>query len=375
MLKKIVTKRVSLFKKSFPVYETSTKGNLYHRLNPSTVEHQLNFTGFSATKAQLKKIGTVEKYITKTEDALFLIVPETGKFLIKDKTKRYGGAYFKRVTIKDLIRYPILADTFFVGRKFEYLKDYPNLWNFRLCQNFTSLKELKVFMDYEFISDKKFYSIFELNYSSDYILYMYKTKNKPDIVSLFTNNKGNHTKIFQLIYDTMGLARAINVTFEIPAGLNKLQDIHDDFTKIMNTRKLSVCSKEIDYDLKPINEPGKMFFLEYWNNIGVQYRKLETQYDMLEQGIKQTHCLGSKDLRDNTFYSITYMDKSYEIQIHPNSGLITQFLGKYNTQPPEELKSMIFNKEINYRHSIITLQPNKVVRMMEFDIVMDDLPF
>jgi hypothetical protein len=382
MLKKIVNKRVEMFKQIFPEYETSKKGNLYYKLNPYQSEKQLPYTGFSVTKGTYKKMGQRTTYNKGECDAIFLIKPDTGKMLIK---RRYLRNY-KIMTLKDVRDLPVVAPTFFIGRKFEYAKDYPILWKYPLTQNFTSLKELKNFLGFDFINNKQFYSMFQEDEARDYLKLFFFAKNKSNVYNLLTNND-NHAAIFDIFHDYLTLCQSRGVEVKIPAGINKLRAYHDELVYIVNQEKLRDADKNKYFELLPIKPPkGKIFFLDYWDSIGLKYRKLESQYDMLLQGIKQNHCIGSNyshTLHHQTFYTITHKGEEYDMQIFPD-GRVGQFYGKYNRPVDSDLRRELKeNPNISYIHRIMEIADSSPMepitpmrrRLQVMGDPNDDLPF
>lgn len=368
MLKKIREKKVRAFKEIFPVHQVSKKGNLYFRHRPHTKDLDLYFGGHCVVKGTFDKLGTKEVRKLQTQDAIFLIDPRTGKQLIKH---REGN--IKRMTLKDVIMYPILTNIFFPGRKFEYLINYKKLWVYPLAQNFTSLKGFKTFLGYDFLSDDDFYAVFSNCETFDYILLMGMTNDKHNLIKLLKSKSHSDPQKNNYLTDYIEMCVDANVKPNIPAGMNKLIQRHDDLVLELNMVKLAVASKDVQYLEKRVDtNNGRPYFTDYWDSIGLSYRRLNTQYDMLMQGIKQSHCIGSNyshRLKDYSFYTIKYQGMEYDLQIYP-SGMIGQFYGKKNTYPAMQIKVLVINNDVSYEHKIVEnsevdIQPIQKINLTE----------
>ena len=275
MRKALIDKRIGIFKEMFPEYKTSKKGNFYVRIvskgpdvknkwgasmfgkleDRGYVKKEITITGRGATKSMLDKIGDV--IIRKEDVALKVLITPRGKLM----TKLDGsGNRFKLMTLKSLFmigtgeyydqkyRYGFkkedLENLFFTGRKYEYLKAYPNLRAWKLFQNFNSLKEAKNFLGYDFISCKDFYDLFPSDaLKGDMIraLWVAKTHDeKVNVVNLLRKGKLN------FFVDYLDMAKQLEVkSVEIPYGANKLTELHDNLVVELNKGKADKYSDEV----------------------------------------------------------------------------------------------------------------------------------
>ena len=390
MLKRLINKRLETFKERFPEYQTSKAGNIYFKKDPCFVERNMRYSGLSVTKGTYEKMGQDNKFKMSSCEAIFLIKPDTGKLLINRK----NGKNYKLMTVKDVVFYPELAPLFFIGRKFEYLQHYPKLWKFPLAQNFGSLRELKSFLGFPFISDDDFYGVFKSDsYEHDYIFLFHLAKNKVNAYNLLRQHP-SHDKIFHYLIDYVSLCDQCGVEPQIPGGFNKLKQLHDDLVYQINQEKLAVADKEIRYVIERPTTPAEgTFFLDVWRDMGLNFRKLESQYDMLLQGMKQSHCIGSNyshQMDKQSFFTITYEGMEYDMQIYSGDIIynhIGQFYGKRNCNPPQELKDMVRDPQISYAHRIVPifklgemskLKPLSIINPYNnryVEVVGDDDPF
>lgn len=389
MLKKLVEKRVNLFKTGFPDYQTSKKGNLYFRYKPSHDTLNIHYSGFSMTKGTFSKVGTTDRRLIQTQRAIFLIKPDTGKLLVK----REGAKNYKLATMRDVISLECEAFTncFFVGRKFEYLKEYPKLWLFRIFQNFNSLKEAKKFLGFGFLSDDEFTNIFKntSGYAVDYVMMMGITKNKAKFVSLM-NSEDRHQEIYRIFEDYVRMCREVDLRPTIPGTFKRLKTLHDDLSKTLSLRKAANASNEVIFETRYVKpEEGKTFYCDAWERKGIQFKQLVTKREMYYQGLKQKHCIGSahSDMMGSySYYTITFKGSDYDIQVIP-TGRVGHFYGSCNTTPPEELREMIYDDTISYVHNIVRIKSEEDLEKHELKSIKgnglvaaeaedyDDLPF
>lgn len=327
MLKKIVEKRTEVFKEKFPNFQVSKKSNsLYTKIGEKTRDKEVFISGRAVTKTTLDKLGTKVNWKENYSQYVYLLTPK-GRLMVS------SGGNFKSLSLRELSqRHELLEDIFFIGKKYEWLKNYKKLWEYRLFQSFSSLADAKKFLGFSFISDQDFYDLFGGGWY-DYLSVMILAKEKSNAVRLLKNidNEDKDT-----LKDYIQMCQDNNIPIEIPAGKNKLQELHDNAMWEINRKNMDAYSKEFRYEITEN-------FTQIWKERGLEFRRLETPYQMYEQGIKQAHCIGtnySNGLGSYAFYSFSYKDKEYEIQIGTN-GDVWQFYGRKNTNPPQELKEKV----------------------------------
>lgn len=355
MLKKIVDKRVELFKEKFPNFQVSKKSNsLYTKIGERTIDKEVFISGRAVTKATLNKLGSKVAWKESHSSYVYLLTPK-GRLMVS------SGGNFKSLSLKELSqRHEELKDIFFIGKKYEWLKDYSKLWEYRFFQSFNSLADAKKFLGFSFISDQDFYDLFGNDWY-DYLSIMILAKDKSNAVRLLKNidNEDKDT-----LKDYIQMCQDNNIPIEIPAGKNKLQELHDNAMWEVNKKNMDAYSKEFRYEITEN-------FTKIWKERGLSFRRLETPYQMYEQGIKQSHCIGTNyagSLGSYSFYSFNFKDRDYEIQISPN-GSVRQFYGRKNTNPPQELKEKVTTnitlsfdlKDINTDVINYPMDKNKVV--------------
>jgi hypothetical protein len=375
MLKKIRDKRIQVFKETYPDFTTTKAGNFMYKINHKRVDINIEHSGYSVTKGLLKKLGTTETINRGIEDGIVLMCT-TGKMLIKWNE----GRNFKRMTLKDVMQYSKLATFYFIGRKYEYLENYPLLWSYRLFQNFTSLKEAKMFLGYDFISDEDFYLLVEILrikggekaedlqkigvdrmdwrgsfYGGvDIIKILAGGINKVNTAYLISNGlKGK--KDLDTLVDYVGMCLENDIPCHIPKGRNLLHELHDFVSIKLAKEKLDKASDVQYYKAEPVkNVP---FYEEVWGERGVKFKRVNTERKMLELGFIRKHCIGSmySNLLDrHSFYTVYWEDEPYEIMLSPSSQRWNQFYGKRNSHPPKDLVDLILVD--SFQHKITRIE-------------------
>lgn len=343
MLKKIKERRIEQFKKVFPDYKVSDKtGSLYTKIGAYESKKSVKINGRAVTKNTLGNLGKTFNWVEHNCHCIYLITP-AGKLMVKNYNNN-----FKTVTLKSVQASSQEIDSiFFIGKKYEYLKSYPNLFPYRFFQNFKSLSDAKKHLGYSFISDEDFYSLF-VNNSIDYLSVMILAKEKKNAVRLL---KEMSSETADTLKDYIEMCQENNLPIEIPAGKNKLEELHDSAMWEINRKSMNSYSKEYRYDIEEN-------FTDVWRERGLDFRRLETPYEMYAQGIKQIHCIGTNYagyLGSNAFYSFKYEDKEYEIQIYQN-GTVGQFYGRKNTPVPTQLRDNAV-KNIDLKYKLKDLKP------------------
>lgn len=344
MLKKIKDKRIEQFKADFPDFQVSKKTNsLYCRIGVTESTKQTKHTGRAVTKNTIKKIGQIHEWKVSTARFVYLLTVG-GRLMVSKQGGNFKGVGLKQIRQEN----GDLSNVFFIGKKYEWIKNYPNLYPYRLFQGFNSLSEAKKFLGFSFISDDDFTNLFGEDHY-DCLTPMILAKEKKNVVRLY---KGLDSDTKDMLSDYINLCQDNNIEIEIPAGKNRLEELHTYAVWEVNKKTADCYSKEKKYE---VSEE----FTKVWKERGLEFKRLETPYEMYAQGIKQQHCIGTnyaKSLHRNVFYTFNYDNKSYEIQIYDNGG-VGQFYGKRNTQVPNELRAKV-TKEINLKFTLKDIQPD-----------------
>jgi len=328
MLKKIREKRIEQFKKDFPDFKVAKKtGSLYIPIDEQKIPKTIKYNGRAITKGTINKLGTFQHWDITTNRRVYLMSPK-GRLMIK-----YPNKNFKSVTLKSLRGdCNDLSNVFFIGKKYEWLKDYGKLQAYKFFQGFNSLGEAKKFLGYSFISDEDFVKCFS-EYDVDALEVMILAKEKKNAVNLLKDIK---SETIDILRDYISMCQDNGLSIEIPAGKNKLEELHDSARWEINKMTAEYYSKEYRYGIKED-------FTEFWKESGLVFRRLETPYEMYTQGLKQHHCIGTnyaKTLHQYAFYTFTFEDNEYDMQIY-RDGTIGQFYGRKNCSPPESLREKI----------------------------------
>lgn len=342
MLKKLIDKRIDAFKEKFPEYEVSRNGNIYYREGVREVERRIRFNDLSVTKNTINKLGTTTVFKEKTSQNVYLITKK-GKLMQRNSMNRFTNLTLKKS------KYTNLLDIWMIGRKYEWMKDYPALLEYKFFQSFGNLSEAKNFLGYSFLSDKDFYQIF-IDGNNTQVLYMViKAKNKANVAKLL-KNLDYDTR--QLLKDYIQICEEKGYDLDIPAGKNALREIHDN--AIWEARK----EDAENYSRLEIYDGKDCAFEDEWRKRGIDFKRIMSPYEMYEIGAKQQFCLGTNyynQLHNYSFYSVFYEGKEYEMQIS-TSGYVNQFHGYKNiVNPPQELKDKLI-KDVDLKHSIIKLK-------------------
>lgn len=344
MLKKILEKRIELFKQEFPDFQISKKsGSLYTKIGIYENKKSVVYTGRAITKGSISKLGKKVDWVEKKSRYVYLLTPK-GRLMISKNGDNFRSATLR--TIRQECKG--LQSLFFIGKKYEWMKEYPTLWEYKFFQSFNSLSEAKKFLEFSFISDADFTKLFDLDHF-DYLQPMILAKDKKNILRLY-KNLDSESK--DLLRDYITMCHENEIEIEIPAGVNKLEELHYSAMWKVNEKNAECYSKELKYEI------GEGF-TKFWNERGLTFRRLSTPYEMYLQGIKQQHCIGTNyatTLHNYAFYSFTYENKEYDIQIYKDGG-VGQFYGRKNKNAPQELKNKVI-KDINLSFNLIDVKPN-----------------
>lgn len=337
MLKKIVEKRIESFKTVFPDFKISKGGNFYCRVGIVEQKKSVKLLGKSVTKNTLNRLGETRNWTETKASRIYLMSP-------KGKLCYSTGGNYKPYSLKQAMDDSKITDIFLIGKKYEWLRNHPNLAQYRFFQSFNSLKDAKTFLGFGFISDEAFYKLFDKSHLMDCMIPLIKAKDKKDAVKLLSSIDSQATN---LLNDYIKICLENNLDIEIPAGKNKLKDLHDNTVWEINKANIDRCSDKEKYEI------AEGTFEQKWIEKGVKFTKLNSPKQLYATGVAQKHCIGSysSDLHKYSFYSILFIDRNYEIQI-AQDGDIRQFYGYDNCNPPSQITDMIIKSEIDYKHII-----------------------
>lgn len=346
MLKKLSEKKIALFKEYFPDYSISKKGNFYVKNGVSKKKRRVVIGGISITKNMLSRLGEVREWETEVAQEVLMLTPR-GRMMVSQ-----SGSAFKTVTLRNLSRgNDKIADIFFIGRKYEWMKDYPELASYRYFQGFNSLAEAKNYLGFDFINNEQFYSMFSnFSYRNGYDIMsiILRSTNKANIHSLLSSLESHN---ISLLYDYINLCEPGQIDF--PAGKNKLKELHDQKVFELQKEDAENYSKQVRYKYEDVE------FEKDWTNRGIEFKQLQTPYEMYITGLQQKHCIGTNymhRLSMDSFYTITWKGNDYQIQIY-SKGSVGEFNGYNNrVRPPQDLMDLINDKEINYTHKVVEIK-------------------
>lgn len=317
----------------------------------SVENKRIVYTGRSVTKNTIDKLGTVNEF-TKSQGGVVFLLKPTGALKC-----RVGGQW-RNVSLKLIDNhfvsesYKDIVSLFFIGRKYEWMKDYKRLWKYRFFQSFNSLKEAKNFLGFDFINNKDFYKLFSGDWYTHELDTFILAKEKRNTYNLL---KKADRKTRQILEDYIHLSYEHEEEVIIPAGKNKLVELHDDLVHKINIKSADDYSKEQKY--YPV---GNKMFEQEWKNRGLKFERLNTPYEMYQEGLSQRHCLGTNfynSLGGQSFYVFWWKGSKYDLQLY-KSGSLGQFYGYKNIDSaPKELKELVA-KDIDLSHSIEDKKPN-----------------
>ena len=344
MLKRIVEKRIEEFKAKFPDHQVSKKtGSLYTKIGIIENKKAVVYTGRAVTKGCVAKLGTKVEWTEKKSRFVYLISPK-GKLMISKQGGNFGSVSLKAIRHECTD----LSSIYFIGKKFEWLKDYVALWDYKFFQGFNSLGEAKKFLGFSFISDADFVGLFGFDHY-DYLSPMILSEDKKNVLRLY---KDIDSETKDSLRDYIQMCQENGLEIVIPAGVNKLEELHNEAMWKVNEKNAECYSKEYRFDIKEE-------FTKVWNERGLVFKRLETPFEMYSQGIKQQHCIGTNyatTLHNYAFYTFTFEDKEYDIQIYRDGG-IGQFYGKKNKPVPSELRDKV-KKDIKLEFILTDTKPN-----------------
>ena len=351
----LIKKKVDKFKKQFP--NAFTEGN--YLVSQDMPKYSLRCDNFRA-----KDVHRINK---KHLFSINLPIPSYGKMFGKSiyKINTLSGEVIKDdklLTVKSC-RDMDLVDILLTGETYEYMIDHPYMWNMEIGKDFNSFKEFKIFMGFDFYSNKQFKELIVL-FQDTFGIYpfinMLYYENKKNIYPLLTKIEPDKSSIF---VDYISLCNVKNKPLKIYSSPHKIEELHDQMVYEDNVGQLENKNKRQVAYLKPTKEG--YLFTEVWDNIiPIKYKHLNSEYLMWEEAIKQKNCLGtihSDQLSMNSYFSILYEGHLYDMQINPNNGTVVELKGYNNKfEPPKQLVDLLINSDINYKHLIVNENDNVI---------------
>ncbi|MCO6500051.1 MAG: PcfJ domain-containing protein [Vicingus serpentipes] len=356
MKKEIVLKKIELFKKAFPKFKESASGNLYAVITHTTIRRSFKYNGYNVTKGTLEKLGT--KHEWQEHSNFVFIISKTGKMSVKFST----GFKFRNLTIECLIKlinnfafkmildleritkeeYSAFIKCAFIGKKAEWLMYYPDLWNIKFFQGFKSLKEAKLFLGYDFISDSDFLDLFKEEHSPTGLKSIAGTKDVMESLLYGSRSKDERVNVINIIKkgrqsllkDYIKMSKDLGVEYYIPKGINQLKEQHDAVVSMLAIKNAASFSDT------PVYYFSEVFSM--WSSLGLKYKVLDSARALHIQGTIQHHCLSSYGdyIQNYLFVAFEWEDMDYDCQISPR-GQLLQIHGKYNCDTPVQLRSKI----------------------------------
>lgn len=369
MKKAVIDKKIQAFKEVFPYWKQSQRtDSIYARVNERKHKKVISYHGRSITKNLLKKYGTESEFETTFSDVVYLITSR-GKLMY---SLGHGARSWRNTTLKHVREYngwanePIeteneeeqnllavqntkrqelqIKDVFFIGKKYEWMKDYPEFWNYKFFMSFSSLKEAKNFLGFTYICNSRFYGMFK-GKPGDVFDDILQHRDNKNIVNLL--NKLDKDS-YHMLTDYKSMCKQEGIAPEIPKGYNKLRKLHDEISEKQNQELLKYTSKEC------IIFPKDTHYEEVWKERGLRFKRVTDPYSLRLIGCRQHHCIGSyyNHIFNMGVYSFFEGGKEYNLAFDSNSGNVSQFRGYRNCKAPDELYSKV-TEDINLKHEII----------------------
>lgn len=345
----LFNKKLELLSKIGEVH-TSKSGNYYVILNESSTVNRFTVTTNSVTKNTLDQLGQTKEWESKNQTILLL----TKKSLL---IKYEDTTHFKKLSIRLIrtltnvfVNKENIARLYFFNKKCEWMWQYPLYWsNYSFVKSFSSLKELKNYLGFTFLSTKDFYTKVNLDNAIDFYNLV---SNKSSLVNVTRNN---------LVIDTANMMRQLNIKIKnLPRNIRSYHD------KLVFDVKITKVNTTV-FDFPFYDNIRKCF-----ESLDLQYRILNSQVDLLTETKLMGHCVGSSDIYFKrlqsglyAYINVLFKGKYYTLEIDKN-GDIKQAQGKYNSsEGVSELKGLFnmsnhiwpANKETN-REDFYTINNN-----------------
>lgn len=368
MRKALLNKKIALFKEAFPEHKVSATGSLYTELSTQKHKKEIIINSRCVTKGTLDKIGTKRSF--NIDMSCRLLLTSTGKLMINEM-----GGKFKTLGMKDLFgadnrtedhgRTAIMlgdlaedsdtgvkklsgkalrearnnviqsiADIFFVGKKYEWIRLYPQLWALPYFRSFPSLSAAKNYIGYTFISNEQFVHLFSTRTALQRLIEAQTHEQKVAMVQFLDDKRATET-----LEDLWRLCEELKIPMvAIPESKTALNEAHDKLVTELSLKGAEKYSEEkIEY---------KSDIFDYWKGNKLVFEILDSPRRLYIEGQRQSHCIGSytNQMKKNIFVSFTWEDRTYDLMMRLD-GMSVQFYGKRNCQPPEELRMLVIPKD------------------------------
>lgn len=347
---KLYKKRIEILKEiayDGEVY-LSKRGSYYcHLKEPDRTVVNTKYNYSNVTKSTINRLG--ESFTYPSSDCTIVTLSKANKLsLISNKSiKSLTSKVIKGSSFTDK-----LLKIFLYNKKAEWIKDNPKWFNLRIATQFSSLKEMKNWFGYDFISCSKFEEFFTVD---KWGLLCY-SKGREDLANIISTKTSSNE-----IEDSLRMSKYCGVDIKIHKSKEKNKKNHDYLVKLYNLKKKT-----------EITQPKYEYETEFFNRlteIGLEWEHLNTEYLLLEEGKRQYHCIGSKgsSLRTSLFLSILYKDKRYSLEIKDTRSpysygkreskipVLLEIRGKYNSVAPIELIKLIKDNLLSFK---ITVKKN-----------------
>ena len=293
--------------------KVSKKGNYYVELSRNTDIVTTDYNYFNVTKAKINNVGETFTYPKISTEIIMLTT--TGVYY-----KNTNSTKFSKLSLKDVRHKVKLKELFLIGKRAEWLKNYPqlslNCWNY--IKSFSSLREMLKHLGVTFNLSNITENQLEC------LIVGYKFQDKHDILKYSP----------QYILD---IIRMINQTglFEYYQTSKSLPKVHNELVEIINKNKLE------SYSNTPIFPVYAKQVIKQLEDSNIKFTWLNNHRDLVLEGMKQHHCVSSRQnqLYNTLFFNIEHAGKDYTLQCTKNT--VVEFKGKYNEAVPVELKNII----------------------------------
>lgn len=338
MKKELLNKKIELFKTLSP--EVSKNGNYYVKVFESVNRKHVTKGDRSVTINTLDDMFS-SRFIDTNEPELLLLLKPTGKLLYKTGGRR-GFKTFNLIAYKNLYgsrkeyNYPldVALETYLIGRKCEWVKDYPCLLHAeQLIRSCKSLKHFKNVMGYNFCSQDEFKTILNvaniINKPASIIAFLLSFK-PTDVHKLFLKRQFKDVKDSKELHSRLGrnyhflidfADMVINAQYaskdvnlpkrkrdvyalalskkRFPRTINQIKQCHDDFNSVVS--RINILGADTTRYIA--NDDSIVYALE---QAKFKVTRLESEYDLVHEGINMNHCVGSMShrLSNSRFYHL-----------------------------------------------------------------------
>lgn len=154
-MKKIyVDEKIKLYNEIYKgVVQISKSNNYYVKHTINKVKIKTKNTPFNITKNNFENLFKEIKF--EKEESIISMLKPTGSLLVKYRK----DTKFKQATLKSLNSIYIfkeLIPIFLIGKKYQWIQDYPEYWNYKLPIQFSSHREFIDFLGYDFLTEEAF---------------------------------------------------------------------------------------------------------------------------------------------------------------------------------------------------------------------------